>query len=126
MSNQMTTSTASESVADRPVVSPAVDVYENQEEILIVADLPGVANDALSIDLDDDRLTIVGRRRKVGASAAPVLMGGLPDFDFKRVFTVPDAIDAEKINAELTAGVLRLHLPRHERSKPRRIAIRTT
>lgn len=125
MSNQITNPTASEPVADRPVVSPAVDVYENQEELLIIADLPGVSSDALSVNLEDDRLTIVGRRQALCTEDTPVLMGGGRAFDFKRVFTVPDAIDADKITAELESGVLQLHLPRHERAKPRRIAIRT-
>lgn len=125
MSNEITNPTASEPVADRPVVSPAVDVYENQEELLIIADLPGVSSDALSVNLEDDRLTIVGRRQALCTEDTPVLMGGGRAFDFKRVFTVPDAIDADKITAELESGVLQLHLPRHERAKPRRIAIRT-
>ncbi|PKN59085.1 MAG: heat-shock protein [Deltaproteobacteria bacterium HGW-Deltaproteobacteria-14] len=125
MSNEITSPTGTEPVADRPVVSPAVDVYENQEELLIVADLPGVTTDSLSVDLEEDRLTIVGRRKALCTEDTPVLMGGGRAFDFKRVFTVPDAIDADKISAELKSGVLQLHLPRHERAKPRRIAIRS-
>ncbi|TNF22279.1 MAG: Hsp20/alpha crystallin family protein [Deltaproteobacteria bacterium] len=125
MTTEMTHTTASEPVTDRPIMTPAVDVYENQDELLIVADLPGVTSDSLSIDLEDDRLTIYGRRKALCSEDTPVLMGGGRAFDFRRVFTVPEAVDAEKITASLEAGVLQLHLPRHERTKPRRISIRT-
>jgi len=125
MSTEMTHPSASEPVVDRPIMSPAVDVFENQDELLIVADLPGVTSDALSIDLEDDRLTIHGRRKALCSEDTPVLMGGGRAFDFKRVFTIPDAVDADKITAELTGGVLQLHLPRHERTKPRRISVQS-
>jgi len=124
MNQDLTTSTQGEPVADRPLVRPAVDIFENQDELLIVADLPGVTADTLSIDLEEDRLTIFGRRPEIAGDDARVLMGGRCGYDYRRVFTIPDAVDAEKITAELDAGVLRLHLPRHERTRPRRIAIK--
>lgn len=120
---QSETPTPTEQVADRPVVRPAVDVFENQDEILLVADLPGVTSESLSIDLEDDRLTIHGRRVGQRGEDARVLMGMATDWDFRRVFTVPDAVDVEKIEANLEDGVLTLHLPRHERTKPRRIQV---
>lgn len=124
-SNEITNPSGGEPVTDRPVVRPAVDVYESQEELLIVADLPGVAADGLSIDLEEDRLTISGRRAVVVAPDAKLLMGNDGDFEYKRVFTVPDAVDAEKIEAAFDAGVLTLRLPRHERTRPRRIAVQS-
>lgn len=123
--NEITTPAAAEPVTSRPVVRPAVDVYENAEELLIVADLPGVTADGLSIDLEEDRLTITGQRPRAFAEDARLLMGAGGDFEFKRVFTVPDAIDADRIHAAFDAGVLTLRLPRHERTKPRRITVQS-
>ncbi|MCA9514761.1 MAG: Hsp20/alpha crystallin family protein [Myxococcales bacterium] len=118
------TTTPTEQVADRPVVRPAVDVFENQDEILLVADLPGVTSESLSVDLEDDRLTIHGRRAKGPGDDARLLMGTDTAWDYRRAFTVPDAVDVEKIKANLEDGVLTLHLPRHERTKPRRIHVK--
>lgn len=124
MNQDFTPTTAGESVADRPVVRPHVDIFESQDELLIVADMPGVTPDSLSIDLEEDRLTIHGRRRELVGEDARLLMGARCGYDYRRVFTIPEAVDGEKISAELDAGVLRLHLPRHERTRPRRIAIK--
>lgn len=99
-----------EQVADRALVKPPVDIFENQDGLLLVVDMPGVKAEAVSIDVDKDVLTIVGKRER-------------ESFDYKRVFTVPNTIDADRIKADLKAGVLEVHLPRHERSKARRIAI---
>lgn len=115
--------TAPEQVADRPFFRPAVDFYENQDELLLVVDLPGVPNDAIKIELDKDTLTIVGRRQLGVPEGARVLAGPASAWDYRRQFTVPSQIDPDRINAELKNGVLEVHLPRHERTKPRRIAI---
>jgi len=114
-----------EQVADRPLVKPPVDIFENQDELLLVVDMPGVAPDAISIDIDKDVLTIVGKRASA-VGQARVLFGDADAFDFKRVFTVPNTIDPDKIKADLDAGVLEVRLPRHERSKARRITINAT
>src|SRR5687768_5965010 len=95
---------AREKLRETPVVHPAVDIYENGDEVLLVADVPGVANDQVTIHFDKGQLTIEGRR----AETVQGLAGG---FDYRRTFAVPQGIDADKISAELTSGVLQLHLP---------------
>lgn len=112
-----------EPVSARPTVRPAVDIYENQDELLLVVDLPGVPSDMLQLDLEKDTLTITGRRAQVLPEGARVLAGQGFGWDFKRQFTVPAEIDQERIKAELKEGVLEVRLPRHERTKPRRIQI---
>ena len=112
-----------EPVNARPTVRPAVDIYENQDELLLVVDLPGVPTDMLQLDIEKDTLTIIGRRPQVLPEGARVLGGQGFGWDFKRQFTVPTEIDQERINAELKDGVLEVRLPRHERTKPRRIQI---
>ena len=119
--------TAREPAADRAVVRPPVDIFENQDEILLIVDLPGVAADTISIDYDKDALTIQARRSDPVAAAqgARLMYGEAANWDYKRVFTIPTAVDAERIRADFKHGVLEVHLPRHERTKPRRIQIQT-
>jgi HSP20 family molecular chaperone IbpA len=78
-----------EPVADRPVVRPSVDIYENQDELLLIVDLPGVHSDAISVDLDKEILTIQAQRADAMPDNANVAYGELANWDYKRVFTVP-------------------------------------
>lgn len=101
--------------------SPDVDIYVNDEEILLVADLPGVHRDNLTISLENDTLTIEAK--------SGVEFVGSPqrqEFDkveYRRVFTLPKGIDREKCTADLQLGVLTLRLPRAGAGKPCRIAV---
>ena len=119
----MTDNKQIEHVKQKPAVAAEVDVYENVNELLLVADLPGVSKENLSIQVDAETLTIEGRRAE--APAGSLLSTEYRPFDFRRTFTVPQGIDRDRIEAELDAGVLRLHLPKEERGKPRKIPIRT-
>lgn len=107
----------------RPAIAPAVDVFENQDELLVVADLPGVAEDAMSVHFDKGRLTIEGKRRAPAWTARLTESAGA---DFRRTFLVPQGIDPDRIAAELTQGVLTVHLPKRASLKPRRIEIKTS
>ena len=118
----MTDNKRIEHVSERPAVAAEVDVYENVNELLLIADLPGVSKDNLSIQVDAETLTIEGRRAE--AVTGSLVSAEYRPFDFRRTFTVPQGIDRDKIEAELDAGVLRLHLPKEERGKPRKIPIR--
>ena len=105
--------TEAEKMAERPTYAPPVDIYENKDEILIVADVPGVARDDVAIHLDKDQLTIEAHRPSGSEQA----------FDYKRTFVVPRGIDAERIGAKLLAGVLHVTLPKSAAMKPRQIAV---
>jgi HSP20 family protein len=96
------------------VVAPPVDVYENADELLLLADLPGVALEDLTLNLDKTRLELEARQRTSG-EVAPKL--------FQRTFRIPDTLDPNRVEAELRAGVLHLHLKKSEASRPRRINI---
>ena len=112
-----------EQTRERPLVTPPVDIYETADEILLVADVPGVARDAVSIDLNKDRLTLTARRGHHLPSQST--SRGEPDaFDYYRAFVVPSGLDAERITAELSQGVLRVHLPKSAALKPRRIEVK--
>ena len=95
--------------------APPVDVHENDDELLVVVDLPGVSKDGLQIQLDKGLLSVEARR------SATTDVKGRPDY--RRVFQMPEGIDEGRIAAELANGVLRLHLPKSAASKPREIAV---
>lgn len=103
--------------------TPAVDIYENEEEILVYADMPGVVKDDISVDINNGTLSISGvRKLSVNGS---ITYEEFSNVEYVRNFSVPQTIDVEKVEAELKNGVLRLHLPKSEAAKPRQIEIKT-
>jgi HSP20 family molecular chaperone IbpA len=106
-----------------PWRAPAVDIFENKDELLIKADLPGVSASMLDVRVDDGQVIIQGKRPPPEPSHRPLVH----EFDllgFQRLFSVPSYIDAKKVTAEIDHGVLTVHLPRAERAKPRQIPIK--
>jgi HSP20 family molecular chaperone IbpA len=99
-----------------------VDVYENGDELLLVADVPGATHDGIDVQLDKGQLTIHAKRNEE-TTGAPVATEYRPR-DYLRVFSVPQGVDASKIDAQLSAGVLHLRLPKSESLKPRRIEVK--
>ena len=121
--NKLANNGNGEKMEQRAVVAPSVDVFENENELLVVADLPGVSQDRMSIHFDTGRLTIEGKRTPPKWSAR---LAETDAADFRRTFLVPQGIDAEKIAAELSQGVLTVHLPKHASVKPRRIDVKVS
>lgn len=113
---------APENTRTRPVVAPPVDIYENQHEYLVVADLPGVGNEDVQIHYENGELSIRGTRN--GGGGGQLLGAEFGPADFVRRFTIPETVDAEKIDAKLSNGVLHLSLPKASRAKPRQIAVK--
>ena len=106
------------------VFTPAVDIFETDTAISVVADLPGVASGDLDIGLDDNVLTISGDvNAPEGAGEADILRE-YHTGKYYRQFTLAEIIDQEKITAELKNGVLRLTLPKVEAATPRKIAVK--
>jgi HSP20 family protein len=103
--------------------TPRVDILENDNEITIFADMPGVRSEDADIRFENGELTLHGRcspRQEVANYLAAEYGVG----DFYRVFTINESIDADKITAELKNGVLTVHLPKSEAVKPRKIAVK--
>jgi len=103
--------------------TPSVDIYENEDEILLHADMPGVVKENISVDIDNGTLTISGVRKLEIKGAATY--EEFSDVEYVRSFSVPQTIDVERVEAELKNGVLNLHLPKSEAAKPRQIEIKT-
>jgi len=112
-----------ERVSARPSEPPRVDLYENADELLLVADLPGVRTAGLRVELHDGILEIEGHREASPAGATALHLEHSKN-DLVRRFSVPDGIDVDRIDASLSDGVLRLRLPKSAAMKPRRIEVR--
>jgi HSP20 family molecular chaperone IbpA len=104
-------------------MTPAVDIYENDEEILLQADMPGVVKEDISVNIDNGTLSLSGVRKLPTHGAATWEEFG--NLRYVRNFSVPQTIDVDRVEAELKEGILRLHLPKSEAAKPRRIEIKT-
>jgi len=105
--------------------SPSVDIFETEDAITLLADLPGVDKDDLNINVEDRQLTITGLVKEPEERFQSVYreygIGG-----YTRSFRLGDTIDQTKINAALKDGVLTLELPKADRLKPRTIEIATS
>jgi HSP20 family protein len=97
-------------------LTPPVDIYENKDELLLVADLPGVGPDDVSIDYDAPELRIRARREQGFDGAA----------QYFRAFRVDERIDPNGIEAELKDGVLFVHLKKSEDLRPRRVEVKSS
>ena len=108
-----------------PAIVPAVDVIEDAQGLTLYADLPGVSRDALRIDIDGDTLTIEGQRSDT-PPAQQALYTERPGQVFRRSFTLGKALDAGQVSAELSAGVLRLRLPKAPHAQVRRVPVQVS
>lgn len=103
--------------------SPPVDILESENELLLFADMPGVKESDVDIRFENGELTLHGRRAKPPVPAAAWLWESQAG-DFFRSFRITEQVSADKIWAELKNGVLKLHLPKSEAAKPRKIAVK--
>lgn len=107
-----------------PVFTPAVDIFETEKEMTLLADLPGVKSDELNIDLRDNVLTLTGDVTPWEGAEEEDLLIEYEIGRYFRQFTVSEVIDQDKIDAQLNEGVLRLTLPKVEKATPRKISVK--
>jgi len=117
--------TRPEQTSPAPVFTPAVDIFETEKEITLLADLPGVKNDNLSIDLNEDVLTLAGDVEPFEKPDEQDLMIEYEIGRYYRQFTLSEIIDQENIAASLNDGVLRLRLPKAEKARPKKIEVKS-
>jgi HSP20 family molecular chaperone IbpA len=107
-----------------PVYTPAADIFENDDSITVLADMPGVKAEDLKIDLHESVLTLTGHVSKPEKSGESDVLREYYSGTFFRQFTLAETIDQSKIDARLTDGVLRLELPKFESARPRQITVK--
>ena len=106
---------------ERAFALPNVNVIETKDGYILEAEMPGVAKEGMEVSVEENLLTITGRRQPepsgnlVHRESNPV--------DYRRVFELDPAIDSGKINAQIEQGILTLNLPKAEKVKPRRITV---
>jgi len=101
---------------------PAATIIEKPEGYYVEADMPGVAKDAIGITIEDDTLTITGKRNTppIGSRA---LHREIAPLDYSRAFELGREIDSSKVAARFNEGVLQVFLPKAETAKPRRVEV---
>jgi HSP20 family protein len=129
MSGQVTIRDSNGTSSNRPyprrTVSPPVDVFESEDEVLVVADVPGMPGDAIDLRVENDTLTLETHRTPDNDSTAPALLREYDEVDFARSFRLPAGIDTANIVAEAKNGTIAVRLPKAAAAKPRKVTVRS-
>lgn len=104
-------------------VKPAYEIKETPEAWGVTVALPGVAKDGLEITAEEGQIRIIGRRAWKQPEGWTALHRESADVPYELVLAHDNAVDADKIAAELRDGLLRVSLPKHEAIKPRKISV---
>lgn len=105
-------------------VAPTVDITESQTGISLLADMPGVSKERLTINVEGDTLTIEGSARIEVPENIELIHSEVRSPYFRRSFTLSRDLDPAKIEASLRNGVLQMHIPKSEEAQPKRIEIK--
>ena len=104
--------------------TPAMDLVEEEDHFLLRADLPGLAEEDVSIEVQDNTLTVSGERKSEEEQRARGWYRVERSFGrFSRSLTLPEGVDADAISAAFDKGVLEVRIPKPEQRKPRRVQI---
>ena len=102
--------------------TPAASVIEDNDAYLLNVEMPGVNKEGLEISVENNELTIIGRRSLPQIEATLIHRESRPE-NFRRAFELDPSIDLSKISARIDQGVLTLTLPKAEQVKPRKITV---
>ena len=104
---------------------PAVDVVENEQSYELIASIPGVKKDDITLDVDGNQLTISGERTQTKRSDEDKqLFKEIRYGSFSRTFSLPEMVNKSKIEARFENGILNVLIPKTEKAKPKTIAIK--
>lgn len=112
------------STSSEPALRPNVEVFEDDEGINLIADLPGVAPRQLNVQVDKETLLIEGKAELPVPDDMQVLHAEVRHTLYRRSFALSSELDPERIQAQLRDGVLRLHIPKRSEVRPRKIEVR--
>ena len=115
---------ALENVDDRTLSTPAVDVFENDAELLIMADVPGATPDNSRVQLDERGRLAMHVRIELSKEEQS-LYGDEPPADWYRSFQLPDSVDTDRIESSVKHGVLSVHLPKQNAAGSVKIPVRS-
>ena len=103
-------------------ITPPASVTEIADGYTLQTEMPGVKKDGLEISVENNELTIIGRRSRPAVEGTLIHRESRPE-NFRRVFEIDPSIDADKISAKIDQGLVTLTLPKAEHVKPRKIAV---
>jgi len=109
--------------AQRPALTPPVDIVESESGIMLWADMPGVSKERLNVRVDGENLVLEGEAEVQVPEKLEILHSEVRNPFFRRVFTLSRELDTSRIEASVKDGVLRLHIPKAEEARPRRIEV---
>ena len=112
-----------ESTKNEACFAPHVDIYETEQEVSVVADMPGVTPEGVTLALEENILTIQGQRA-MQKRPGRVILEEYENGKYLRRFAVDETRDQERIEASLADGVLRVRLPKAAPAQPRKIQVR--
>jgi HSP20 family molecular chaperone IbpA len=104
--------------------TPRVDIFENDKELTLYAEVPGVRAEDVGLHYENGELTLHGKARPRRTGRENLLLQEYDEGDFYRAFSIHESIDAGKISAECKNGVLVVHLPKVEAVRPRQIQVK--
>ncbi|MCA9080196.1 MAG: Hsp20/alpha crystallin family protein [Planctomycetaceae bacterium] len=104
--------------------TPPIDIYETEDGLVLLADLPGVTADGVDLQIQDNRLTLFGRCQPAVPDDDSLVHQEYQHGDFLRSFILSDDVNHDGIAAKLQNGVLEVRLPRTPRTEPRKIQVR--
>jgi HSP20 family protein len=104
-------------------ISPRASVYETPEAVILELEMPGVAKDGIDVRVENDELTVSGRRILPTGDGLELIHQERLPFSYRRAFILSDRIDPGNISAACNNGVLKLTLPKSAEAKPRKITI---
>ncbi|MCG3180192.1 MAG: Spore protein SP21 [Phycisphaerae bacterium] len=105
---------------------PPVSIYDGEDRMIVLAEVPGVPLSALDLSITDDTLVIKGSKPAPEAARESYHRRERGSGDFSRTVVLPDSVNAEKIKAQLAHGILRIELPKSEASRPRKIDVQSS
>ncbi|HEY1583758.1 MAG TPA: Hsp20/alpha crystallin family protein [Chthoniobacterales bacterium] len=103
-------------------ITPPASVSETADGYLLELEMSGVSKDGLEISIENNELSIIGRRSNPAVEGTLIHRESRPN-DYRRVFEIDPSIDREKISARINQGIVSLTLPKAEEVKPRKIAV---
>lgn len=104
---------------------PAVNVYSRGDEAVLVAEVPGVEPDDLEVSVENDTVTLKGKRTEPGAEQDRCYRRERPQGEFLRTVTLPAAVNPETVRAEYKNGVLKVRMEKAEQARAKKIQIQS-
>jgi HSP20 family molecular chaperone IbpA len=113
-----------EATRAQPVFLPCTDIYERESEMIIIAQMPGVSRETADVSLEAGELRITGRIDRTTVDGHQLAYAEYETGDYERTFRITGDIDADRIDATMKNGVLRIVLPKSKQASPQKITVK--